>query len=179
MYLEGEEDDLVAGMEEIGGVTEVGAQVLRSVARGVPIKTAIARAQGSGQAFSRSTRDTERRAPLGFRDDATGASSFALAAAIGATATMRGKVSRVAHVTRLLIVPSAGGAVIDSIKVGDEEQALAAGVPVELYGANALTDPQGDNFSPLESGIDLVVTLRNTTAGAITGTIGVKATCKR
>jgi hypothetical protein len=92
---------------------------------------------------------------------------------------MRAKVSRVAHVNRLLIVPSAPGVVIDSIKVGDEEQTLASGVSVELYGATALTDTVPDNFSPIGPGLDFIVTLKNTTAGAITGTIGTKATCKR
>lgn len=129
--------------------------------------------------FSRSGRDIDRRAPLGFSEDGTGHNYFTLAAAIGATATMRAKVSRPSHVDRLLIVPTAPGAVIESIRVGDEEQALASGVPVELYGPSALTDTLTDNFSPLGSGIDFIVVLRNTTSQQITGTIGTKCAVRR
>jgi hypothetical protein len=126
-----------------------------------------------------SSRATERRAPLGFTEDGTGRNFFTLAAAIGSITTMRAKVSRVAHVDRLVIVPSLAGAVIESIKVGDEEQTLASGVPVELYGVSALTDTVPDNFSPIGPGLDFIITLRNTTAVAITGTIGTKAAVKR
>src|SRR4029078_4026017 len=129
--------------------------------------------------FASSARDVQRRAPLGFVEDGTGANSFSLAAAIGATTTMRAKVSRAAHVDRLLIVPRDPGVVIESIKVGDEEQTLASGVPAELYGQEALTDSVPDNFSPIGPGLDFIITLKNTTAGAITGTIGTKASCKR
>ena len=88
-------------------------------------------------------------------------------------------ISREAHADRLLIVPSAPGVVFQSIKVGDEEQLLAAGAPVELYSTAALTDAVPDNFSPLGPALDFIVTLQNTTAVAITGTIGIKAAGRR
>lgn len=180
----------VAGLVEVGALTEVGAarakKVIKKAALAKRAAPPAAAQQRRGQTMSRnpnqfqqSTRDTERRAPLGFTEDGTGKNFFTLAASIGSTTTMRAKVSRAAHVDRLLIVPSAAGAVVQSIQVGDEEQVLAPGVPAELYGASALTDSNSDNFSPIGPGLDLVVTLRNTTAGAITGTIGTKCQVKR
>jgi hypothetical protein len=167
-------DDLVGG--DLVGMSdeEVGAAVkarMRMGARVAPQR--VARAPGAptgvpSPMFARSSRDTLRRAAGGF-------TQFTLAAAIGSTNTQSMKVSRVAHTDRLLVVPSGAGIVIDSIKVGDEEQLLTPGVPVELYGVNALTDTLPDNFSPLGSGIDLTITLRNTTAGALTALAGVKA----
>jgi hypothetical protein len=139
----------------------------------------MGRSGAASPTFGRSGRETERRAPLGFTEDGTGNNFFTLAAAIGAITTMRAKVSRGSHVDRLLIVPSGNGAVIESIKVGDEEQTLASGVPVELYGQDALTDTLTDNFSPLGPGLDFIITLRNTTAVAITGTIGTKCAVLR
>lgn len=184
-------DETITGLMEVGALTEVGARkarkrmrrtAARARARGQRVmRTPMGRA-GSGlpaPPFMQSSRETERRAPLGFTEDGTGANFFSLAAAIGAITTMRAKVSRVSHVDRLLIVPSAAGAVIESIKVGDEEQTLASGVPVELYGTSALTDTVPDNFSPIGPGLDFIITLRNTTAAAITGTIGTKCACKR
>ena len=175
----------VAGLVEVGALSEVGAtrakKVIKKAAlakRAAPQRTAP-RGNIMSQKFLQSSRDTERRAPLGFTEDGTGKNFFTLAAAIGSTTTMRAKVSRAAHVDRLLIVPSAAGAVVQSIQVGDEEQVLAPGVPAELYGASALTDSNSDNFSPIGPGLDLVVTLRNTTAGAMTGTIGTKCQVKR
>lgn len=170
-----EGEDLVSGLVSVGALTEVGARAVRK---------ALRRRRPVGQGlpsppFAQSTRETERRAPLGFVEDGTGRNYFTLAASIGAITTMRAKVSRVAHVDRLLVVPSAAGAVFESIKVGDEEQTLASGVPVELYGTSALTDTVPDNFSPIGPGLDFIVTLRNTTASAITGTIGTKCACKR
>ena len=187
-------EEQISGLERVGGLTEVGADAVRAAASASPavrarlvqqLKNAKAKQQakiGRGKPsppFARSQRETERRAPLGFIEDGTGAFFFTLAAVIGATTTMRAKVSRAAHVDRLLIVPSAPGAVIQSVFVGDEEQILAAGAPVELYGPSALTDTIPDNFSPLEPALDFIVVLRNTTAGAITGTIGVKASVQR
>lgn len=182
--VEGEIDDAVNGLVEVGALTQVGAARARRAMRKVARRsgTSAAPKVGSGlpsPPFAQSGRDTERRAPLGFTEDGTGRNYFSLAAAIGAITTMRAKVSRVSHVDRLLIVPSAAGAVIESIKVGDEEQTLASGVPVELYGTSALTDTVPDNFSPIGPGLDFIITLRNTTASAITGTIGTKCACKR
>lgn len=197
----------VSGLVEVGALTEVGARKAKKVIRrGIQAGRAKQQRTRGGRApqtqapqqqqrpqmqyprgnsgmpsptFARSGRDTERRAPLGFSEDGTGHNFFTLAAAIGATTTMRAKVSRGSHVDRLLIVPTAPGVVIESIKVGDEEQALASGVPVELYGTAALTDTLTDNFSPIGPGLDFIITLRNTTAAAITGTIGTKCAVLR
>src|SRR6266545_3116655 len=160
----------VEGYDDVVGDDVAGAQkqAKRPVGGGLP-----------SPPFARSGDNVERRAPLGFTEDGTGANFFTLAAAIGSITTMRAKVSRVSHVDRLLVVPSAAGAVLESIKVGDEEQTLASGVPVELYGTSALTDTVPDNFSPIGPGLDFIITLRNTTAAAITGTIGTKCACKR
>lgn len=173
-------EDTISGLVSVGALTEVGANQLRRKAR-KPGAAAPAAMGGRlpSPPFAQSGRDTERRAPLGFTEDGTGAAFFSLPAVLGSTTTMRAKVSRVAHVDRLLIVPTAPGVVIESIKVGDEEQTLASGVSVELYGVTALTDTVPDNFSPIGPGLDFIVTLKNTTAGAITGTIGTKASCKR
>jgi hypothetical protein len=174
-------EDTISGLVSVGALTEVGAAQLRRKARrpgGAP-GAAPSGGRLPSPPFAQSGRDTERRAPLGFTEDGTGAAFFSLPAVLGSTTTMRAKVSRVAHVDRLLIVPTAPGVVIESIKVGDEEQTLASGVSVELYGVTALTDTVPDNFSPIGPGLDFIVTLKNTTAGAITGTIGTKASCKR
>jgi hypothetical protein len=184
---EGEIARAVQGLVEVGALTEVGARKARKAMRRGVIRGRVAspgapRTLGSGlpsPPFAMSGRDTERRAPLGFTEDGTGRNYFSLAASIGAITTMRAKVSRVSHVDRLLIVPSGAGVVIESIKVGDEEQTLASGVPVELYGASALTDTVPDNFSPIGPGLDFIIVLRNTTAAALTGTIGTKCACKR
>lgn len=172
----GHDEGMISGLVSVGALTEVGAAQVRRMMkqRRRPIGGSL-----PSPAFAQSARETERRAPLGFVEDGTGRNFFTLAASIGAITTMRAKVSRVAHVDRLLVVPSAAGAVFESIKVGDEEQTLASGVPVELYGTSALTDTVPDNFSPIGPGLDFIVTLRNTTASAITGTIGTKCACKR
>jgi hypothetical protein len=170
MDISGDLDSTIQGLVQVGALTEVGAERLRKAhshgAHGV-----------NSPQFARSPRETERRAPCGFVEDGTGAFFATLAA--GGTTTMRAKVSRVAHVNRLLIVPSGPGIVLDSIKVGDEEQLLASGCPVEIYSSSALTDTLPDNFSPLGPALDLIVTMRNTTGGGLTATIGFKAECKR
>lgn len=183
-------DEMIVGqLVEVGALEEVGARKVlrvRDMRKRRALLAALMRraSRGIGRGkpsppFARSARETERRAPLGFIEDGTGANFFSLAAAIGATTTMRGKVSRTAHPDRLLIVPSAPGAVLQSLMVGDDEQLLASGAPVELYSTSALTDQIPDNFSPIGPALDFVVTLQNTTAVAITGTIGIKAACKR
>lgn len=167
----------VSGLDAVGEDmtdAEVGAAVRRKLAAApMPARLRMAApAAAQSPMFARSARETLRRASGGF-------AQFSLAAAIGATATLSMKVSRVVHIDRLLVVPSGAGIVIDSIKVGDEEQLLTPGVPVELYGTQALTDTLSDNFSPLASGIDLTITLRNTTAGALTALAGVKGGVER
>jgi len=180
-------EEAVWGLVEVGALEEVGAQRVLATqgrqARAAQLaqvlgKTPVGSAMPSPP-FARSARDTTRRAPLGFVEDGSGAFFFSLAATIGATTTMRAKVSRTAHTDRLLIVPSAPGIVLQSVQVGDEEQLLSAGAPVELYSVDALTDTLPDNFSPLGPALDFVVVLFNTTAVAVTGTIGIKAAVDR
>lgn len=177
----------VSGLVEVGMLEEVAASAIMATPdrgqRQHMLKRVLAGTR-TGAAmpsppFARSARDTTRRAPLGFVEDGSGAFFFSLAAVVGATTTMRAKVSRTAHTDRLLIVPSAPGVVMQSVQVGDEEQLLSAGAPVELYSVPALTDSVPDNFSPLGPALDFVVVLFNTTAVAITGTIGIKAAVDR
>lgn len=189
---DGDEEEMIAELVEVGAIDEVGAARVRST-RGRKGRRRLLRnmlrkqrrriprgARGlPSPPFGRSARDTERRAPLGFIEDGSGAFFFTLPAVIGGTTTMRAKVSRAAHPDRLLIVPSAPGAVLQSAQVGDEEQLLAPGAPVELYSTAALTDQIPDNFSPIGPALDFVIVLTNTTAVAITGTIGIKAAVKR
>lgn len=185
----GTDDIVINGLVEIGMLDAPAAMKLTTITDlGMKRKVLeamlakISTGVGAGlpsPPFARSARLTERRAPLGFVEDGTGALFFSLAAIVGSQTTMRGKVSRVAHPDRLLIVPSAPGVVIQSIKVGDDEQLLQAGAPVELYSSDALTDSKPDNFSPVSPALDFTVVLVNTTAVAITGTIGVKADCQR
>ena len=75
--------------------------------------------------------------------------------------------------------PGSPGLVIDSIRIGDEEQTLTPGASVELYGTNALTDTKPDNFSPVQTGTTVTITLRNTTAGNIDVTLGMKGGVER
>lgn len=138
----------------------------------------IAQAQGQlpGSApptvpFGRSARDLLRRAPLGFP-------AASVAANASATSVSQ-QLSRVFHPNRLLIIPSAPGLVIDSIRIGDEEQTLTPGTPVELYGVEALTDSLPDNFSPVQTGTTVTLLLRNTTGATITATIGMKGGVQR
>ena len=194
-----EDTGYIQGMMEVGAIDEVGARRLRGIRnkrmrRGYMRKMLKAwsrKARGAQRnqhqqmfglpspAFGQSERSTQRRAPLGFVEDGTGAFFFSLAAGPNTTTTMKAKVARAAHSDRLLIVPSAPGVILKSVLVGDEEQLLSAGAPVELYSTAALTDSLPDNFSPLGPALDFSVTLQNTTAAAITGTIGIKASVKR
>lgn len=163
------DESTIQGLVNVGELTEVGAAHLR--------KAKAAHPSLPSPQFERSARDTERRAAAGFIEDGTGAAFATMAA--GATSIMRSKVSRAAHLNRLLIVPSGPGIVLRSIKIGDEEQLLASGAPVELYSVSALTDTLPDNFSPLGPALDCVIEMVNTTAGALTATLGYKAQCKR
>lgn len=187
----------IAGLMRVGMLTPVGAEAAQAAfdrgdsETGVAIIAEEVQRRGGGRmvprqgtnlpspAFFRSGRETARRAPLGFTERGTGASFFTLAAGVGQITTMEAKVSRVAHVDRLVIVPDAPGAVIQSIMIGDEEQVLNPGAPVELYSEFALTDSLPDNFSPLQSALDFKVVLANTTAAEISGTIGCKALVER
>lgn len=185
-FAEEDFEEYVEGLVEVGAISEVGAKrVMRGrgpLKKVALLKRALGEYTGPGEGlpsppFGQSQRSTERRAPLGFEEDGTGANFFTIAAS-GQT-IMRAKVSRVAHVNRLLIVPSAPGVVLQSILVGDEEQMLQPGAPVELYSTEALTDTLPDNFSPLSAALDFVAVLNNTTLAPITGTIGIKASVKR
>lgn len=177
-------DSAVEGLMEVGALTEVGAtQVKALVKRGTPLKTAVRKVVSRGSLpspnFATTAPSTMRRAPLGFVEDGTGAVGWSLAAVLGDTTVIRAQVSRPTHINRLLLVASAVGAVITSLKIGDVEQLLNGAVSVELYGTAALTDTLPDDFSPLKSGTDCIITLQNTTAGAITGTAGAKAFVQR
>lgn len=188
---EGDAEEFVDGLMEVGAITEVGAARLGRMSggrmRGALKKMLRSwkrkqRRIGQGNPsppFGQSSRSTQRRAPLGFVEDGSGENFFTLAGVLGTTTEMRAKVSRAAHADRLLIVPSDPGAVLQSVKVGDEEQLLSSGAPVELYSVDALTDSVPDNFSPLGPALDFVVILKNTTANVITGSIGIKASVKR
>jgi hypothetical protein len=182
--MNGGSGDVIAGLVRVGAITPVGAEAAQAaLATGDTDRAAeILRQQlygGPSPSFGRSARETSRRAPLGFTELGTGARFFTLPAGVGMQTTMHAKVQRSAHVDRLLIVPDAPGAVIQSIMIGDDEQVLSPGAPVELYSEFALTDSLADNFSPLERALDFIVTLVNTTAGEITGTIGCKARVER
>lgn len=121
--------------------------------------------------FGRSGRYVFRRAPLGFPS--------ATVAANASFTFVTQQVSRVYHPDRLLIIPAAPGLVIDSIRVGDEEQTVTAGAAVELYGVEALTDSKPDNFSPVQTGTTVTILLRNTTAAGIAVTMGMKGGVER
>lgn len=188
----GNDGNMIAGLMRVGALSPVGAeaaqaamdrgdshtaaQIIAQESRGGPPRTGTNLPNPS---FYRSPRETSRRAPLGFRQSGSGAAFFTLPGGVGQTITMEGKVSRVAHIDRLMIIPSAPGAVIQSIMIGDEEQVLSPGAPVELYSDFAITDPLSDDFSPLQSALDFKVVLANTTVAPITGTIGCKARVER
>lgn len=162
-----------------GGGYDVGE--LQEAAQAAVHQTAQAQRLRRGQAlpgsapptvpFGRSQRELLRRAPLGFP-----------AASVPANSTVNfvtQQVSRVYHPDRLLIIPSAPGLVIDSVRVGDEEQTVTSGAPVELYGAAALTDSLPDNFSPVQTGTTVTIALRNTTGAPISVTLGMKGGVQR
>jgi hypothetical protein len=153
----------VHGIDRVGydpnGITRVGAE-------GQPVG-----APPPSPPFGRSGRYVFRRAPLGF--------PAATVAANSSYAFVTQQVSRVYHPDRLLIIPAAPGLVIDSIRVGDEEQTVTAGAAVELYGVEALTDSKPDNFSPVQTGTTVTILLRNTTAAGIACTLGMKGGVER
>jgi hypothetical protein len=181
---DGDFGEAIEGLMEVGALDEVGAAAVKKlVNRGVALKRAVRSVTSKGglpsPSFETTAPATKRRAPLGFLEDGTGSVGWSLAAVLGDTTIIRAQVSRVTHINRLLLVASAVGAVITSLKIGDVEQMLNGAVSVELYGTAALTDTLPDDFSPLKSGTDCIITLQNTTAGAITGTAGAKAFVKR
>lgn len=121
--------------------------------------------------FARSVRSTLRRAPLGFPSNTVPANaSFTFVSQ---------QVSRVFHPDRLLIIPAAPGLVIQSIRIGDEEQVVTPGAAVELYGTAALTDTKPDNFSPVQTGTAVTIILQNTTGAGIAATLGMKGGVER
>jgi hypothetical protein len=120
--------------------------------------------------MERSSREVGKRGPLGF-----GAYSIATLA----TQTFTARVQRAFHCDRLLVTSAAIGMLITSIKIGDEEQILGGSVPAELYGTNALADVKPDDFTPAPAGLDISITLMNTSLATIAGTIGMKGFVKR
>lgn len=131
---------------------------------------AAARQQQGTPRMARSSRDVAKRAPLGF-------GTFSLTT--GTSVTLTARVQRSFAADRLLVVASATGILITSIKVGDEEQLLGGQVPQELYGPQALADSRPDDFTPGPGGVDFTITLSNPTAGTITGSAGMKGLVKR
>ena len=125
---------------------------------------------GDSKAFERTRRSTMKRAPLGF-------GTYSIATTASAILTARPQ--RAYHPDRLLVTSSQLGVVINSIKIGDEEQVLGNAVPAELYGVNALADSKVDDFSPIPSGIDASVTLTNSAGTTSTGAVGMKGMVKR
>lgn len=176
--------EAVSGLDQVG-LAEIGyesdeevgrkvKQMAAARARGVPMHAAHlapAPANPAARTFLRSSREVARRAP-------GGVPGVTLAAAIGDVKTTTVTLSRPVDISRLVLVATAAGAVLDSLKIGDEEQLLSNGVPVELY-SSTLFDPRPDNFSTLPSGIPMTFTFRNTTAGAITVNIGFKGEVNR
>jgi hypothetical protein len=152
-------DDIDALIDEVSGEEFVGA-----ARRGQP----VARARSAPMA--RSERSVEKRAPLGF-------GNYTLAA--GASTTLTARVQRSFHPDRLLCTSSQLGALITSIKVGDEEQLLGGSVPAELYGTAALADPRSDDFTPSQGGIDFSITISNSAATSTSGAVGMKGLIKR
>ena len=159
------------GYYDVGEMQEAAQNAVAQVAQSQRLRRGIPGAAPPTVPFGRSQRELLRRAPLGFPTGSVAAN----ASAIFTTQ----QVSRVYHPDRLLIVPSAPGLVIDSIRVGDEEQIVTSGTPVELYGVQALTDTLPDNFSPVQTGTSVTINLRNTTGAPISVTIGMKGGVQR
>lgn len=126
--------------------------------------------QQQGNLMRKTKAETQKRAPLGF-------GNFSLTT--GTSGSFTARPQRPFHPDKLLVTSSGLGVLIDSIKVGDEEQILGGAVPAELYGTAALADPRPDDFTPSFGGIDFSITLRNTNAGTVTGAIGMKGVVKR
>lgn len=164
--------DAVSGIESIG-YDSIAYEDDAEVGRKVKAKMRQAQAQGPVPArqFGRSAREIARRAP-------GGVPGVTLLAALGDVKTTTVTLSRPVEISRLVLVPTAPGAVLDSLKIGDEEQLLSPGVVVELYD-KTVYDPRPDNFTVLPAGIPLSFTFRNTTAGAITVNIGFKGEVNR
>lgn len=154
--------------DDVGYVQRVGA---RGGNGGGPVPAGMAGVAPPTVPFGRSSRSLLRRAPLGLPSGSVPANS--------SLNLISQQVSRVFHPDRLLIIPAGPGLVVDSIRIGDEEQTVTAGAPVELYGANALTDTLPDNFSPVQTGTTVTVVLRNTTGAAIDVTLGMKGGVER
>lgn len=166
----------VSGIQSVSGIHTVGEAEVAQAGADAALRAHRARARVPGSApisvpFGRSDRELLRRAPLGFPD--------ATVPANASVNVVSQQVSRVFHPDRLLAVPAAPGLVIDSIRIGDEEQTVTAGAPIELYGVNALTDSLPDNFSPVQTGTTVTISVRNTTAAPIDVTLGMKGGVQR
>jgi hypothetical protein len=158
----------------VSGIVPVGydpGSIMRVGADGSLTPVSIPGSPPPSPPFGRSGRYVFRRAPLGFPT---------LTVAANASNTfVTQQVSRVYHPDRLLIIPAAPGLVIDSIRVGDEEQTVTPGAAVELYGVEALTDSKPDNFSPVQTGTTVTILIRNTTGAPIAVTMGMKGGVER
>lgn len=168
----------VGVMEEVGRLTAQGASpaaIVAAVQRGAQQRAAIMRPHPSPP-FGREAWNIQRRAPAGFQ---TAAGVFSATVLAAGQQILSCQVQRPTQIDRLLIVPSAPGLIIQSFTIGDVEQLLTPGVPVELYGVQSLTDSVPDNFSPLASNARCALTLFNTTGATITATLGFKANTLR
>lgn len=164
----------VSGIQTVNGIHSVGEAEIAQAGAEAAVRAHRARRPGAAPPtlpFGRSDRELLRRAPLGFPDATVGANA--------SVNVVSQQVSRVFHPDRLLAVPSAPGIVVDSIRIGDEEQTVTAGAPIELYGVQALTDSLPDNFSPVQTGTTVTIALRNTTGAAIDVTMGMKGGVQR
>lgn len=126
--------------------------------------------QAASRPMARTKAEVAKRAPLGF-------GTYSLAAA--AVTILTARPQRAFHPDRLLVTSSQLGVIINSIKIGDEEQVLGGSVPAELYGTSALADPKSDDFTPSGGGLDFSITLTNSAATASTGAVGMKGLVKR
>lgn len=149
-------DDLI---EQVAGeLEEVGAA------------NAAARVRRKAASFSigRPRRSNKRVAYLGF-----GAAASVLTTA---QATFSDQVQRGFQPEHLVLVPSAIGFIVDSIKIGDEDMIVGTkSMVAEMFDKQALLTPPAD-FSPAPTGATVVVKVTNTTAGTLTCGASFKGT---
>ena len=117
-------------------------------------------AEGPQEGLRRPARIARKSGYLGF-----GAAASVLTLA---QTTLSDIVQRAFEPRKLLLIPSAVGFVVDSIKIGDEEYIVGAkSVAAEFFGSNALLRPD-DKFNPAATGATISVKTTNTTAGTLT-----------
>jgi hypothetical protein len=159
LVVAGEDDDIEALMEaaeaEVGGLLDVAGD----------------EAPAGRAGLQRQSRELVKRRPLGFP-------AYSLAA-VNDTTTITATAKRGIRINRLLLSSNiAGTVVMDSFKMGDIEQLLTRGVPIELYGSSALVDSVPDNFDAVAANTEVSIELRLVSLAGqtdpITGTVGAK-----